>query len=90
MPTATQQDAVDVCVYEGERGSTEGNKLLGQFTISGIERAKRNVPKINVTFDLDTNGILKVTTIPHASTQRGRAWHVDTNPWRCFPPTHSR
>ena len=57
------QDAVDVCVYEGERGSTEGNNLLGKFTISGIERAKRGVPKIDVTFDLDSNGMLHVTAL---------------------------
>lgn len=55
------QDSIDVCVFEGERGCTDGNNLLGQFTITGIERAKRGVPKIDVTFDLDANGILTVT-----------------------------
>jgi molecular chaperone DnaK (HSP70) len=49
-----------VCVYEGERGCTDGNNLLGEFNITGIERAKRGVPKIDVTFELDANGILTV------------------------------
>ncbi len=55
------QDSIDVCVYEGERGCTDGNNLLGEFNITGIERAKRGVPKIDVTFELDANGILTVT-----------------------------
>ncbi len=55
------QDSIDVCVYEGERGCTDGNNLLGEFTITNIERAKRGVPKIDVTFELDANGILTVT-----------------------------
>ncbi|RYY32979.1 hypothetical protein EON62_04740, partial [archaeon] len=57
------QTAVDVSVYEGERSVTDGNNLLGEFTISGIERAKRNVPKIDVTFDIDANGMLTVTAV---------------------------
>jgi L1 cell adhesion molecule like protein len=55
------QDSVDVDVYEGERPTTKDNNHLGHFTISGIERAKRRVPQIDVTFDLDSNGILTVT-----------------------------
>ena len=58
---ACTQDSIDVCVYEGERGCTDGNNLLGEFNITGIERAKRGVPKIDVTFELDANGILTVT-----------------------------
>jgi molecular chaperone DnaK (HSP70) len=54
------QTEIDICVYEGERASTDGNNLLGKFVISGIERAKAGVPKIVVTFDLDANGSLKV------------------------------
>jgi len=54
------QTAVDISVYEGERKTTEGNNLLGEFTINGIERAKRGEPQIEVTFDLDANGILNV------------------------------
>eukprot|EP00945_MAST-04E_sp_MAST-4E-sp1_P001225 g1225.t1 len=55
------QTEVDVCVYEGERQCTDGNNMLGKFTISGIERAKRNVPQVDVTFDIDANGLLHVT-----------------------------
>ena len=57
------QTAVDVHIYEGERGSTDANNLLGKFCISGIERAKRGEPKVDVTFDLDANGILNVNAV---------------------------
>lgn len=52
---------IDVCVYEGERSRTDQNNLLGKFSISGIEKAKRGVPKIDVSFALDSNGMLAVT-----------------------------
>lgn len=55
------QTEIDVCVYEGERAKTTENNLLGKFTISGIERAKRGIPKIDVSFAIDSNGILNVT-----------------------------
>ena len=55
------QTAVDITIYEGERKTTEGNNMLGEVEISGIERAKRGEPQIEVTFDLDANGILNVT-----------------------------
>jgi len=54
------QSQVDISVYEGERLQTEFNNLLGEFTISGIERAKRGEPQIEVTFAIDSNGILDV------------------------------
>jgi len=57
------QDSVDICVYEGERMCTDGNNMLGEFTITGIQRAKRGEPKVAVTFDLDANGMLKVTAL---------------------------
>lgn len=50
-----------VSVYEGERMSTRENNLLGEFNITGIERAKRGEPNINVSFSIDSNGILNVT-----------------------------
>lgn len=55
------QDSIDVCVYEGERSCIDGNRLLGQFTIHNIERAKRQEPQIEVIFALDANGILNVS-----------------------------
>jgi heat shock 70kDa protein 1/2/6/8 len=72
------QTEIDVCVYEGERAKTTENNLLGKFTISGIERAKRGVPKIDVSFALDSNGILNVsardqTTGAEAQTQIERS-----------------
>lgn len=55
------QTEVDICVYEGERMKSDENNLLGKFTITGIEKAKRGEPKVDVSFSLDSNGILKVT-----------------------------
>jgi len=69
--TEDYQDSVDVDVYEGERPTTKDNNHLGHFVISGIERAKRQVPKIEVTFDLDANGILNVTAMDQ--TTRAKA-----------------
>ena len=48
-------------MYQGERKYTRDNKLLGNFRLSGIKRALAGVPQIEVTFDLDVNGILKVS-----------------------------
>jgi L1 cell adhesion molecule like protein len=50
-------------VYEGERSMTRDNNLLGKFELSGIPPAPRGVPQINVTFDIDANGILNVSAI---------------------------
>jgi len=55
------QPSVDVRVFEGERSITDGNHLLGEFVISGIERAKRGVPKIDVTFEINVSGLLTVS-----------------------------
>jgi len=59
--TEDYQTEVDVDIYEGERPQTTGNNLLGHFVIQGVERAKRGTPQVDVTFDLDANGILTVT-----------------------------
>ena len=48
-------------VYEGERSLTKDNNLLGKFELSGIPPAPRGVPQIEVTFDIDANGILNVS-----------------------------
>ncbi|KAL0811865.1 hypothetical protein ABMA28_009290 [Loxostege sticticalis] len=55
------QPAVTIQVYEGERAMTKDNNLLGTFNLTGIPPAPRGVPKIDVTFDLDANGILNVS-----------------------------
>lgn len=54
------QPAVDIMVYQGERPMAHDNKLLGHFTLSGIKPARRGQPRIEVTFSIDVNGIVKV------------------------------
>jgi molecular chaperone DnaK len=55
------QTAVDIKVYQGERPMARDNMLLGQFRLEGIPPAPRGVPQIEVTFDIDANGIVNVT-----------------------------
>ncbi|XP_043242186.1 heat shock protein 70 B2-like [Amphibalanus amphitrite] len=55
------QPAVSIQVYEGERAMTKDNNLLGKFELTGIPPAPRGVPQIEVTFDIDSNGILNVS-----------------------------
>jgi len=55
------QPAVDISVFQGERQMARDNKLLGQFKLDGIPSAPRGVPQIEVTFDIDANGIVNVT-----------------------------
>ena len=55
------QDEIDVRIFEGERSNTDGNHLLGEFQITGVERAKKGEPKIDVQFEVNTNGLLTVT-----------------------------
>ncbi|MBS4727800.1 molecular chaperone DnaK [Mycobacterium sp. SM1] len=55
------QPAVDVVVLEGEREMARDNRVLGRFTVHGIRPAPRGEPQIEVTFDVDANGILDVT-----------------------------
>ncbi|KAL9641753.1 hypothetical protein ABK040_007430 [Willaertia magna] len=55
------QTAVTIQVFEGERTMTKDNHLLGKFNLEGIPPAPRGVPKIEVTFEIDANGIMKVS-----------------------------
>ncbi len=55
------QPAVDIMVYQGERQMAHDNKLLGHFQLSGIKPARRGEPRIEVTFSIDVNGIVKVS-----------------------------
>jgi molecular chaperone DnaK len=55
------QSAVTISVYQGEREMAADNKMLGQFNLEGIPAAARGIPQIEVTFDIDANGIVKVS-----------------------------
>ena len=61
------QPAVTIQVYEGERAMTRDNHLLGKFDLTGIPPAPRGVPQVEVTFDVDANGILNVSAVEKGS-----------------------
>merc|ERR1712157_253382 len=58
---ADNQQTVSIQVYEGERPMTKDNHLLGKFDLTGIPPAARGVPQLEVTFEIDVNGILRVS-----------------------------
>ena len=62
------QEAVTIRIFEGERPMTKDNNLLGQFTMEGIPRKPRGEPQIEVSLDLDANGILSVTALEKSSS----------------------
>ena len=61
--SSENQQNVSFKVYEGERAFIKDNNLLGEFILSGIPPAPKGVPKIQVTFDIDKNGILNVSAV---------------------------
>jgi len=61
------QPAVSIQVFEGERAMTRDNHMLGKFDLTGIPPAPRGVPQIEVTFDIDANGILNVSAVDKSS-----------------------
>jgi heat shock 70kDa protein 1/2/6/8 len=67
------QTEIDVVVFEGERPQTTANNKLGEFKISGVQRAKRGEPKVEVTFSLDANGILSVTAMDKVTGAQAKA-----------------
>lgn len=75
------QTAVKICVYEGERIKTKDNRLLGTFELTGIPPAPRGVPQIEVTFDLDANGILNVAAVEKSSGKE-RKIKIENDPSR--------
>ena len=70
---ADNQSAVDINVVQGERQFAKDNKSLGQFRLDGIPPARRGVPQIEVTFDIDANGIVNVSA---KDLGTGREQHI--------------
>ncbi len=64
------QPSVEVLVLQGERPMAKDNRVLGKFNLDGIPPAPRGVPQIEVTFDLDANGILNVSAIDKATSRK--------------------
>merc|ERR1712186_93723 len=66
------QEYVDIKVYEGERTMVRDNNFLGKFTLKGLPKTLRGVPKIRVTFNIDTNGILNVEAVDTKNNLKGQ------------------
>jgi molecular chaperone DnaK len=66
------QPAVTIKVYQGEREMASGNKALGEFNLEGIPPSQRGMPQIEVTFDIDANGILHVSAKDKASGKENK------------------
>merc|ERR1712057_145184 len=66
------QPAVTIQVFEGERSRTKDNNKLGEFNLSGIPPMPRGVPQIDVTFDIDANGMLNVSALEKSTGKENK------------------
>ena len=64
------QTGVQIKVYEGERSMTRHNRLLGTFMLDGIPPAPRGIPQIEITYDVDANGILNITAVDKGTNKK--------------------
>merc|ERR1712113_122351 len=78
------QDFGDIQVYEGERSKVADNNYLGKFTLKDIPKTLRGVPKIKVTFNIDSNGILEVTAEDMKSHNKSQI-HITNEKGRLTP-----
>ena len=80
---ADNQPAVTIKILQGERQFSKDNKTIGMFTLDGIMPARRGVPQIEVTFDIDANGILKVSAVDKGT---GKEQHITVNNSNALTP----
>merc|ERR1712025_667980 len=76
------QPAVTIQIFEGERSRTKDNHKLGTFNLEGIPPAPRGVPQIEVTFDLNANGILSVSAKDKKNATNSSKITIDSNKGR--------
>jgi L1 cell adhesion molecule like protein len=84
------QSEVLIQVYEGERARTKDNHLLGTFRLNGIPPAPRGVPQVEVTFNIDANGILNVSASDKATSRSNRITIANDDPGRLSKEEISR